>query len=347
MPHLTEAAGWRPRRPLRAVHSAIVTARDGPGAGEAPARPGRSVPSAVSARVWSDGGVHVDAGRSRDVATTRAADGSDPAELRRVAETVALEAAAYLRGLPRPDATDPASVSTKSSPTDVVTANDTAVEAQLRARLAVLRPGEPVVGEEEGGTGGACVTWVVDPIDGTVNYLHGLPWYAVSVAAAVQGVVVAGAIAEPSSGRLWSACTGGGATCDGETVHASTLDDLTRAVVGTGFAYSVTRRTAQARMIAAMLPRVGDVRRSGSAALDVCAVAAGWLDGYVEHGTNWWDWAAASVIAAEAGAVVRVPGPPGVAAPDDGLGPSVVLAAAPGVAEPLARLARELGAAGI
>ena len=96
-----------------------------------------------------------------------------------------------------------------------------------------------------------------------------------------------------------------------------------------------------------MLPSIGDIRRAGSAALDLCAVAAGWLDGYVEHGTNWWDWAAASLIAAEAGAVVRVPGPPGAGAPDDDLGPDVVLAATPGIAAAFAELARTLGAAEI
>ncbi|MGD9527279.1 inositol monophosphatase family protein [Pseudonocardia sp.] len=267
--------------------------------------------------------------------------------MRQVAETVAAEAAAHLRELPRPDAADPASVTTKSSPTDVVTANDTAVETLLRARLAQLRPGEPVVGEEAGGTGGDAVTWVVDPIDGTVNYLHGLPWYGVSVAAVLRGVVVAGAVAEPASGRLWSAAAGAGATCDGRPLRVSGLTDLARAVIGTGFAYSATRRAAQARMVAGMLPSIGDVRRAGSAALDLCAVAAGWLDGYVEHGTNWWDWGAASLVAAEAGAVVRVPGPPGAGAPDDGLGADVVLAATPGIAAAFTELARTLGAAEI
>lgn len=305
----------------------------------------------VAGRVWSDGDVRADAGRQTD-GNDHGEDGSGAGRatvelLRRVAETVAAQAAAHLLRLPRPDAADPASVSTKSSPTDVVTANDRAVETFLRTQLAQLRPGEAVVGEEEGGTGGDAVTWVVDPIDGTVNYLHGLPWYAVSVAAAVRGVAVAGAVAEPASGRLWSAAAGAGATCDGLPLCVSGLDDLARAVVGTGFAYSAARRAAQARMVADMLPRIGDIRRNGSAALDLCSVAAGWLDGYVEHGTHWWDWAAASLIATEAGAVVRVPGPTGSSAPGDGLGPGVVLAATPGIADELAELARTLGAAEI
>lgn len=277
-------------------------------------------------------------------------DRDAPQALREVARAVAAEAAEYLRGLPRPDSagvTTVTTVMTKSSPTDVVTAADIAVESLLRRRLAQLRPGEVVVGEEQGAAGdvAAGLVWVVDPIDGTVNYLHGLPWYAVSVAAVRDGVPVAGAVAEPVSGRLWSAAVGVGATCDGRPLRVSGLADLTRAVLGTGFAYRAQRRGAQARMVAALLPRVGDVRRAGSAALDACAVAAGWLDAYLEHGTHWWDWAAAALIAAEAGAVVRVPGPPGAVPPDDGLGADAVLMAAPGIAAALAALAREHGAA--
>lgn len=272
--------------------------------------------------------------------------GDSSPDLRGIAERVATEAAEHLRGLPRPDL---AAVSTKSSPTDVVTAADTAVEALLRRRLAELRPDDAVVGEERGGVPGPAggVVWVVDPIDGTVNYVHGLPWYAVSVAAVRDGATVAGAVAEPVSGRLWSAAAGGGATCDGLPLHVSGLTDVARAVVGTGFGYRPARRAAQARMVAGMLPAVGDVRRTGSAALDACAVAAGWLDAYLEHGTNWWDWAAAALVAAEAGAVVRVPGPPGTEPPRDGLGADAVLVAAPGVAAALAELARAHGAADV
>ncbi|WP_281376138.1 inositol monophosphatase family protein, partial [Pseudonocardia pini] len=132
-------------------------------------------------------------------------------ELRRVAERVAGEAAAHLRTLPAPRETG--EVSTKSTPTDVVTESDQALERLVRERLAQLRPGEPVFGEEAAGDA-AAARWVVDPIDGTVNYLYGLPWYAVSVAAVVDGVSVAGAVVEPASGRVWSAAAGQGATCD-------------------------------------------------------------------------------------------------------------------------------------
>jgi myo-inositol-1(or 4)-monophosphatase len=239
-------------------------------------------------------------------------------------------------------------VSTKSTPTDVVTASDTALEELVRERLAQLRPGEPVVGEEGGGdaTDGA-ITWVVDPIDGTVNFLYGLPWYAVSLAATRDGVSLAGAVVEPASGRLWSAARGAGATCDGRKLRCSAETDLALTLVGTGFAYSPQRRARQAAFLEGMLPRVRDLRRSGSSALDLCAVAAGWLDAYLEHGPNWWDWAAAALIAAEAGAVVRVPARPGYPAVDDGLGPEALFVAAPGVAGPLAAVAAELGADGI
>lgn len=268
----------------------------------------------------------------------------EPASLRLVAASLAAEAAALLRERPAPRAV----LTTKTSPTDVVTAADTAVETFLRERLAALRPGEQVLGEELGGAAGTgtgtATAWVLDPIDGTVNYLYGLPWYAVSVAAVRDGAAVAGAIAEPVSGRLWSAARGAGATCDGRPLAVSATTATELALLGTGFAYRAQRRARQARLVADLLPLVRDVRRSGSAALDLCAVAAGWLDAYVEHGTNWWDWAAGALIAAEAGAVVRVPGPPGATAPGDGLGPDCVLAATPALATSLADLLRGAGA---
>nr|WP_240157336.1 inositol monophosphatase family protein [Pseudonocardia broussonetiae] len=276
----------------------------------------------------------------------------DPEALRLVAVRIATEAAEHLRGLPRPWESGGAegSVATKSTPTDVVTASDTAVETLVRERLAALRPADAVVGEEHGGSAGVDpdrVVWVVDPIDGTVNFLYGLPWYAISVAATRAGRSLAGAVVEPDSGRVWSAALGRGAMCDGRRLAASGATDPALSLLGTGFAYDGTRRARQAGMVAALLPRVRDVRRTGSAALDLCAVAAGWTDGYLEHGCNWWDWAAAALVAQEAGAVVRTPGVAGLVAPDDGLGADALLAAAPGVAEALAGLARDAGAASV
>ncbi|GEL18030.1 inositol monophosphatase family protein [Pseudonocardia asaccharolytica] len=267
----------------------------------------------------------------------------DPTALRRTAEQVAGQAAEHLRELRAEGAAR--AVRTKTSPTDVVTAADTALENLVRTRLAELRPGEIVYGEEAGGDPTAA-HWVVDPIDGTVNYLYGLPWYAVSVAAVRGGEPLAGAVVEPASGRVWSAAVDGGATLDGTPLRVGEETELAQSLIGTGFSYRADRRARQARMAAGMLPRVRDLRRAGSAALDLCAVAAGWLDGYLEHGLSWYDWAAAGLIAREAGAVVRVPGPPGaaVAAPDDGLGADAVLAAAPGIAGALTALARDCGA---
>ena len=301
-------------------------------------------------RVWSDVPVRPSSPAPESVPAP-----AEATALRRLAEQVVADAADHLRTLPRPwdtgDAGDPGMgewVGTKSSPTDVVTASDRAVETRIRELLADLRPGDAVFGEEQGRGAGAAVepggvVWVVDPIDGTVNFLYGLPWFAVSLAATRDGATLAGAVLEPQSGRLWSAAAGQGATLDGRPLTASRATDVSLSLVGTGFAYDVVRRTRQAAFTAALLPRVRDVRRSGSAALDLCAVGAGWLDGYVEHGCNWWDWAAAALVASEAGAVVRTPGADGCGH-DDGLGRDATLAAAPGIAAGLTDLARECGA---
>jgi myo-inositol-1(or 4)-monophosphatase len=273
--------------------------------------------------------------------------GDEPADLRRIAEDIATEAAEHLATLPRPwDDRGGTGVATKSTPTDVVTASDHAVETLIRERLAALRPGDVVVGEEHGSTAGESRTvWLVDPIDGTVNFLYGMPWYAISVAAVRDGISVAGAVMEPASGRLWSAAAGAGATCDGQPLRVSGATDVSLSLLGTGFSYRAERRERQVRMIGGMLPHVRDVRRAGVASLDLCAVAAGWVDAYLEHGLNWWDWAAAALIAQEAGAVVRTPGPTGSVPPDDGLGADALFAATPGIADDLAALAREHGAA--
>jgi myo-inositol-1(or 4)-monophosphatase len=224
-----------------------------------------------------------------------------------VAVQVATEAAGLVESTRRSAVRD---VATKSSATDPVTAGDRAAERLVRTRLAELRPGEPVLGEEEGADAGSGegVCWVVDPIDGTVNYLYGFPWYSVSVAAQVDGVSVAGAVVEPASGRCWSAARGQGATLDGVPLRVNPTDRLDLALLATGFGYRAERRTQQAALIGQLLGQVRDVRRTGSAALDLCMVAAGWVDAYVEHGLNPWDWAAGSLIAEEAGADVSLPG---------------------------------------
>ncbi|MGQ0479534.1 MAG: inositol monophosphatase family protein [Pseudonocardia sp.] len=264
----------------------------------------------------------------------------DPERLRGVAVRVAREAADLVVRM-REQAVR--RVHTKSSGTDVVTAADTEVERLLRTRLAQLCPGDAVLGEEGGIEGLADraaqpgqVCWVLDPIDGTTNYLYGLPWFSVSVAATRSGVGLAGVVAEPASGRMWSAALGGGATLDGHPLRVSGTDRLDLALLGTGFGYRADQRARQGELAAALLPRIRDLRRFGSAALDLCAVAAGWLDGYYEHGIHHWDWAAGALIAAEAGAVVH---PAGTSRSG-----SLFLAAAPGVAGELVRTLDELGA---
>jgi myo-inositol-1(or 4)-monophosphatase len=258
-------------------------------------------------------------------------------ELRSVAVQVASEAAEVVATMRKRAVTN---TRTKSSLTDVVTVADTEAEGLIRTRLAQLRPGDVVLGEEGGGSREAVadvLRWVVDPIDGTVNYLYGLPWYAVSVAVADGAETVAGAVVEPASGRVWSAEAGGGATLDDQPLRVSAAERLDLALISTGFSYLADRRARQGRLAAAMLSQVRDIRRCGSAALDLCAVAAGWVDGFYEHGINLWDWAAGALIAQEAGAVVHPP------SADSRYGNAIV-AAAPGIAEELRRTLIDLGA---
>jgi myo-inositol-1(or 4)-monophosphatase len=245
----------------------------------------------------------------------------------------------------RPRSSGDAAVQTKTTPTDPVTVVDTETERLLRDRLAQLRSGDAVLGEEIGGptdpaAAAGAVTWVLDPIDGTVNFVYGIPSYAVSVAAQIDGVSVAGAVADVVGGRLYSAATGLGAhVADAEgtrRLQCSAADDLSLALVGTGFAYSTRRRTVQAELVSKILPVVRDVRRIGSAALDLCMVAAGRLDAYYEHGLHVWDGAAGALIAAEAGARVLLPDPG-----DPERNAALVVAAAPGIADQLLAALRQ------
>jgi myo-inositol-1(or 4)-monophosphatase len=254
-----------------------------------------------------------------------------------VAVSVAREAAA-LALASRPSAIR--DVGTKSSATDVVTAADLAVERLVRARLAELRPGEPVFGEETGGSVASApgqVCWVVDPIDGTVNYLYGMPWYSVSLAAQIDGESVAAAVVEPESGREWTAIRGAGSWRDGVTLRVSSATALSMSLVATGFAYRAERRERQAAGIARLLPVVRDIRRPGAASLDLCAVAAGWVDAYLEHGLSRWDWAGGALVAEEAGAVVRLPTSP------DAVGPDLTFCATPGIVDQLRAAIEEVG----
>jgi myo-inositol-1(or 4)-monophosphatase len=206
-------------------------------------------------------------------------------------------------------------VAVKSSSVDVVTAVDTASEQLIVGRLLAARPDDAVLGEEGGGQGstaggGNGVRWVVDPIDGTVNFLYGVPAYAVSIAAEVDGVVRAGAVLNAATGELFTATTGGGAWLTSPArpepvrLSGSRPPSLEQTLVGTGFGYQAEQRRAQGAVVAALLPQVRDIRRMGSAALDLCSAAAGRLDAYYELHLNPWDHAAGALVAAEAGLVV-------------------------------------------
>ncbi len=239
----------------------------------------------------------------------------------------------------------PVGVSTKSTPTDPVTVVDTETEAFVRRRLAELRPGDTVLGEELGGEAGepGAVRWIVDPIDGTVNFLYGVPAYAVSLGAQVDGVSVAGAVADVVSGTVYAAALGSGAreiAADGTVreLRANPITDPALALVATGFGYARKRREKQGRVLAALLPAVRDVRRIGSAALDLCMVAAGRVDAHYEHGLSPWDWAAGALVAQEAGCRVIVPAPDSTSA--DG---ALTLATAPGIADGVIALLRDAG----
>ncbi|HST48264.1 inositol monophosphatase family protein [Jatrophihabitans sp.] len=195
------------------------------------------------------------------------------------------------------------SVSTKSSATDVVTDADQAVEQFLRTALAQLRPGDSILGEETGATdpAGSPVRWVLDPIDGTVNYLLGLPQFAVSIAAQVGGQTVAGCVHNPASGDLFRAAAGSGAFLGDRRLTGPRSVPLDQAVVATGFSYDPERRARQGSAAGRLLARIGNLRRLGSAALDLCALAAGWVDMYYEGPLGEWDFAAGLLIATEAG----------------------------------------------
>jgi fructose-1,6-bisphosphatase/inositol monophosphatase family enzyme len=223
-------------------------------------------------------------------------------ELLALATALAADAATLLvDGLSRTRA----EVSTKSTPTDMVTEMDRASEALIVAGIRADRPDDGIVGEEGAdleGTSG--VRWLVDPIDGTTNYIFAFPGFAVSIAAELDGEMVAGVVHDPLHHDVFQAARGRGATRNGSPIHASAQTELTAALVGTGFSYDPERRRKQARVLLEVVPRVRDIRRMGAASVDLCSVACGRLDAYYERGLGPWDLAAGGLIAEEAGAVV-------------------------------------------
>jgi myo-inositol-1(or 4)-monophosphatase len=266
-----------------------------------------------------------------------ASAGPDVAELAELARAVAYETGNLLLSR-HGQATV---VQTKSSPTDVVTEMDTLAEQLIRRRILASRPGDAILGEEGGEVGTGAVRWIVDPLDGSVNYLYGLSDWAVSIGAEVDGQVVAGAVSVPLHQNLFFATAGGGAFLRSEwrpgdqRLSCTTGVALADALVGTGFGYAAGRRAVQGQVVAAVLPRVRDIRRAGAAAVDLCSLAAGRLDAFYERGLHEWDFAAGGLIAREAGALVgglhgRPPGE------------SMTLAAGPGLFAELHDLLAEL-----
>jgi myo-inositol-1(or 4)-monophosphatase len=256
-------------------------------------------------------------------------------DLRALAERLARAAGALLLDRLPHDRT----LGSKSTPTDAVTEVDRAAEALIVETLRRERPDDAVVGEEgtyDPGTTG--LRWLVDPLDGTVNYVYRAAAFTVSIGVEDDAGGVAGAVYDPQRDELFSAARARGATRNGEPLRANPVTDLTHALVATGFSYAAADRAWQAAVLAKVLPEVRDIRRLGSAALDICSVAAGRVDAYYELGPAPWDRAAGLLIAAEAGAVTRIG-----TAPD---GRDLTVVAAPGIAAELLSLLTDAGAFG-
>ncbi len=225
-----------------------------------------------------------------------------PAELLALAEPIAREVADHLRASLA--GVGPV-ITSKSTPTDLVTELDTWAEARITERLLAGRPEDAIQGEEGvdvPGTSG--VTWCVDPIDGTVNFVHGIPGFCVSIAAQVDGSSVAAVVASPLHDEVFTATVGGGARLNGAPIRCAEPASLGRSVVATGFGYDPDRRIRQAEVVARVIGQIADIRRFGAAAIDLCWVACGRVDAYWEVGLNPWDHAAGALIAREAGATV-------------------------------------------
>ncbi|MFD5030102.1 inositol monophosphatase family protein [Streptomyces sp. NPDC058220] len=256
-------------------------------------------------------------------------------ELLSLALEAARRAGALLRD-GRPD--DLAVAATKSSPIDVVTEMDIAAEKLITGYLAEHRPDDGFLGEEGASSAGSSgIRWVIDPLDGTVNYLYGLPTWAVSIAAERDGETLVGVVEIPMRRETFRAVRGGGAFVNDRPVTCRPAPPLERALVSTGFNYVTSVRSHQAEIAARLIPQLRDIRRGGSAAVDLSDVAAGRLDGYFERGLHPWDLAAGDLIAREAGALTG--GRPGTRP-----GWDLTVAAAPGVFEPLTALLEEYGA---
>lgn len=229
-------------------------------------------------------------------------------------------------------------VETKISDIDLVTEVDRASEAMITDRILAARPEDGIIGEEGTGIDGSSgVAWLIDPIDGTTSYVYGLPGFSVSIAAQLGDIVVAGVVLAPAINAEFSATLDGGATKNGAPVRCRPTTGLDKAMIATGFSPELHRRARQGSIFAELIPQIRDIRRMGSAALDLAVVAGGHVDAYFEVGLSPWDYAAGELIAREAGAKTIVE-------PDAATGRSFVAAASPGIADEFFTLLRELGA---
>lgn len=271
---------------------------------------------------------------------------SDLDSLLGFAVELALEASAFVGERARRDL----SVATKSTITDLVTDVDRAVESLIIQRITAERPGDAILGEEGPSASAVLrridsgltasesrICWHIDPIDGTTNFVYGYPAYAISIGVEVEGERIVGVVHNLASGETFTAAAGRGAFLDGEPIHVSGKAELATTLLGTGFAYDPEYRSRQGAVLARLLGRVRDVRRSGSAALDLCSVACGRLDAYYEQPLAPWDYSAGDVIVREAGGVTGSIGGGPIAR-------GSVLATSPGLMEPLLALLREAGA---
>ena len=223
-------------------------------------------------------------------------------ELLNLAESIALKAGSLL--VNRPSKFD---LDEKSGVFDFATQMDHESEKLIVSEILAARPNDGLIGEEganrESKSG---VTWVIDPIDGTVNYLYDIPGWCISIAAKDRDGGLAGVVYSPATQSLWKAHRGGGAFLNGNPIKCNDPVALNRALVGSGFAYDLEKRKIQAALIARLLPEIRDLRRLGACAVDMCHVASGSLDAYFEAGVNEWDYAAAGLIATEAGAMISI-----------------------------------------
>lgn len=221
-------------------------------------------------------------------------------ELLTLSEQVARAAGAFVR-----DAGTPTNVTNKSSRSDMVTEVDKATELLIRELILAARPDDSIIGEEGDDLNGSSeVQWIVDPIDGTTNFVYGIPCYAVSIAVRIAGVTSAATVFDIPNQEIFTAALGQGSKCNGKSIAVSQTANLSDALIGTGFSYDPDRRIRQSLTLSRIVSRIRDVRRAGAASVDLCWVACGRLDGFYEQALFPWDFAAAELIVKEAGGVV-------------------------------------------